>query len=68
LGTAKKNPHYRYLAIRERMAVQTEGNALIQWHRQRCGDSEKVHHVEKSELAGGQLPSQKFGENAAGDK
>jgi hypothetical protein len=97
---SKKNPHYRYLAIRERMAVQTElpgmepvqqelafqtldmkqgqyklfgivtnraldGNALIHWHRQRCGDSEKVHHVEKSELAGGQFPSQKFGANAA---
>ncbi len=100
VGHSKKNPHYRYLAIRERMAVQMEceevepvqqelpfqtlemnqgqyklfglvtnrtleGNALIQWHRQRCGDSEKVHHVEKSELAGGQFPSQKFGANAA---
>lgn len=35
------------------------------WHRKRCGDSEKVHSVEKSELAGGQFPSQKFGANAA---
>ena len=41
------------------------GNELIQWHRQRCGDSEKVHSVEKSELAGGQLPSGLFGANAA---
>lgn len=100
VGHSKKNPHYRYLAIRERMRLQTEltgiepiqqelpfqtlemnrgqyklfglvtnrtleGNALIHWHRQRCGDSEKVHHVEKSELAGGQFPSQKFGANAA---
>jgi hypothetical protein len=42
-----------------------EGNALIHWHRERCGDSEKVHHTEKSELAGGQFPSQLFGANAA---
>lgn len=100
VATSKKNPGYRYLAIRERMAVQTscegiepiqqelpfqtvemaqgsyklfglvtnrkmEGNVLINWHRQRCGDSEKVHYVQKSELSGGQFPSQKFGANAA---
>jgi hypothetical protein len=41
------------------------GNELINWHRKRCGDSEKVHSVEKSELAGGQFPSNKFGANAA---
>jgi hypothetical protein len=41
------------------------GSDLINWHRKRCGQSEKVHSVEKSELAGGQFPSQKFGANAA---
>jgi len=41
------------------------GNELIQWHRGRCGDSEKVHSVEKNELAGGQFPSNLFGANAA---
>ncbi len=41
------------------------GSELIQWHRARCGDSEKVHSIEKSELAGGQLPSGLFGANAA---
>jgi len=41
------------------------GEALIHWHRKRCGDSEHVHHVEKTELAGGQFPSDKFGANAA---
>jgi len=41
------------------------GNELIQWHRERCGDSEKVHSIEKNELAGGQLPSKLFGANAA---
>lgn len=42
-----------------------DGEALIHWHRERCGASEKVHHIEKNELAGGQFPSQKFGANAA---
>jgi hypothetical protein len=41
------------------------GNELINWHRERCGASEKVHAVQKSELAGGQFPSQLFGANAA---
>jgi Transposase DDE domain group 1 len=41
------------------------GQELIHWHYKRCGASEKVHHVEKEELAGGQFPSQKFGANAA---
>lgn len=40
-------------------------NELIQWHRERCGDSEKVHSTQKNELAGGQLPSKLFGANAA---
>lgn len=41
------------------------GSELIQWHRERCGDSEKVHSVEKGQLAGGQFPSNLFGANAA---
>lgn len=31
----------------------TPGNELINWHRKRCGDSEKVHSIEKSDFAGG---------------
>jgi len=42
-----------------------EGNDLITWFRQRCGYSEEVHSIQKSELAGGQFPSGKFGANAA---
>jgi len=42
-----------------------EGNALIQWHRERCGKSEHVHHKQKEDLAGGQLPSNLFGANTA---
>lgn len=40
-------------------------NDLINWHRRRCGYSEKLHSVEKNDLAGGQFPSNKFGANAA---
>jgi hypothetical protein len=41
------------------------GNELINWLRKRCGASEKVHCVQKADLAGGQFPSNKFGANAA---
>jgi hypothetical protein len=42
-----------------------DGEALIHWHRKRCGKSEEAHAVMKGDLAGGQLPSGDFGENAA---
>ena len=38
---------------------------MIWWLRERCGKSEEVHSVMKSDLAGGQLPSGLFGANAA---
>lgn len=41
------------------------GGELVRWHRQRCGKSEETHGVIKEDLAGGQLPSGKFGVNAA---
>jgi hypothetical protein len=42
-----------------------EGEELIHWHHKRCGKSEEAHAVMKEDLAGGNLPSGKFGENAA---
>jgi hypothetical protein len=42
-----------------------EGGRLIDWHHERCGKSEEAHAVMKEDLAGGKLPSGKFGENAA---
>jgi Transposase DDE domain group 1 len=42
-----------------------DGNELIEWHRLRCGKSEQVHETQKEGLAGGQLPSNLFGANAA---
>ena len=43
----------------------SEGEDLIHWHRQRCGKSEEAHAVIKEDFAGGKLPSEDFGENAA---
>jgi hypothetical protein len=42
-----------------------EGEKIIHWSRKRCGDSEHVHGQMKEEFCGGQLPSGKFGVNAA---
>jgi Transposase DDE domain group 1 len=41
------------------------GDQVICWLRQRCGESEEVHSVMKTDLADGQLPSGLFGANAA---
>ena len=38
---------------------------VIWWLRERCGKSEEVHSVMKTDLAGGQLPYGLFGANAA---
>ena len=42
-----------------------EGETIIHWSRKRCGYSEHVHGEMKEEFCGGQLPSGKFGANAA---
>lgn len=42
-----------------------DGERVIDWLRERCGKSEEVHSVLKSDMAGGKLPSQLFGANAA---
>jgi hypothetical protein len=42
-----------------------EGGQLIDWQHERCGKSEEANKVMKEDLAGGQLPSGDFGENAA---
>jgi hypothetical protein len=41
------------------------GDELIWWYRKRCGKSEEVHCVMKEDLAGGTMPSGKYGANAA---
>ncbi len=42
-----------------------DGEAVVRWLRERCGKSEEVHSIAKSDFAGGQLPSAQFGVNAA---
>jgi hypothetical protein len=42
-----------------------DGEKIIQWQRRRCGKSEEAHHILKDELAGGHVPSGRFGANAA---
>jgi hypothetical protein len=41
------------------------GECIIHWYRERCGNSEHVHGEMKESFGGGQLPSGKFGANAA---
>lgn len=43
----------------------TEGRALLEWHRGKAGTVEHTHHVLKDELAAGVYPSGKFGADAA---
>lgn len=42
-----------------------DGEELVRWHYERCGKSEEAHALMKTDLAGGTLPSGKFGANAA---
>ena len=44
---------------------ETDGQALLEWHRGKAGTIEHVHLVLKDELAAGVYPSGKFGANAA---
>ncbi len=44
---------------------ELDGAELIAWHRKRCGKSEEAHAVMRNDLAGGILPSARFGRNAA---
>jgi hypothetical protein len=41
------------------------GDKVIWWHRERCGKGEEMHKIMKEDLAGGHLPSARFGANAA---
>jgi hypothetical protein len=42
-----------------------EGDEVVRWLYERCGKSEEIHAIMKEDLAGGRLPSEKFGANAA---
>jgi hypothetical protein len=38
---------------------------IVEWYNARCGGGEAIHSILKNDLAGGSLPSSKFGANAA---
>ena len=42
-----------------------DGNDVIRFHDGRCGKSEEAHKVLKEDFAGGKMPSNEFGANAA---
>lgn len=42
-----------------------EGKKLLEWHREKAGSIEALHHVLKNELAAGVMPCGRFGANAA---
>jgi len=74
-GLEKKDPELPIQTIRLRKKqyklfgivtnMDWEGERLIWWQRERCGKSEEVHSILKNDLAGGVMPSQYFGSNAA---
>jgi hypothetical protein len=58
-----KDQKYKVFGIVTNM--DWDGEKLIHWHHERCGKSEEAHSIMKEDLAGGKLPSEDFGENAA---
>jgi hypothetical protein len=42
-----------------------QGDWILKWHREKAGTIEHIHDELKNGLGGGQLPSGKFGANAA---
>ena len=64
--SSNEGQRYKLFGVVTNIDAETMGgDELIRWHRQRCGDSEHVHSVLKSDLGAGQMPSGKFGANAA---
>ena len=60
-----KIDHQNYKIFGVVTNMDWDGEALIHWHRKRCGKSEEAHAIMKDDFAGGKLPSGDFGENAA---
>jgi len=63
--TAKDGTARRYKVYALVTTLEGPGDQIIWWLRERCGRSEEVHAVMKNDLAGGTLPSKRFGANAA---
>jgi hypothetical protein len=63
MGCSGQTQEYKVFAAVTNL--QWSGDRVLRWLYQRCGKSEEVHSIQKEDLAGGQLPSADFGENAA---
>ena len=60
---ADGNDHHYHAILTNRW--DEDGGDLLTWHRAKAGTIEHVHDEIKNGLGGGQLPSAKFGANAA---
>lgn len=56
---------YHVHAIISNIGEEWTDRQVAQWYNERCGGGEAIHAILKSDLAAGQLPSGKFGANAA---
>lgn len=54
--------HYHAVITNQK---EMDGARLLQWHREKAGTVEHTHDEVKNELAGGRMPSQRFGVNGA---
>jgi hypothetical protein len=62
--TEMGNDVYKIFGLVTNM-IDKDGAKLVAWHHERCGKSEELHRILKSEMAGGHIASRKFGANAA---
>jgi hypothetical protein len=61
-----ENKDYSIRGIISNMPAEKYASAeLIKWARNRCGKSEAVHAIQKSDLASSKMPSGKYGANYA---
>jgi hypothetical protein len=56
---------YHVHAIISNIEDEWTSQRVVEWYNGRCGGGEAIHSILKSDLAAGQLPSNRFGVNAA---
>jgi len=56
---------YHVHAIISNIGEEWSCQRVVEWYNERCGGGEAIHSILKSDLAAGQLPSSRFGVNAA---
>ena len=56
---------YHVHAIISNIEEDWSSRRVVEWYNDRCGGGEAIHSILKSDLAAGQLPSNRFGVNAA---